>query len=168
MSVGRPHRPRLTQSMPQMMKLVIFAAAASACVTPFARLAIVGIGTWWRTLVWSAVAVPLVLAVVAFPVLRKGPMKDWLIRALLLVSVADALGFAIWSLVRYLYGYATDRVLISYVYLAESSGRVVLLGIAFIFLARGVILRWCPECRRPTLLSESTTVSRPREGRFPL
>jgi hypothetical protein len=83
----------------QMMKLVIFAAAASMCLAPLVRLAEAGVVEWSWVILGEAVGIPVVLALVAFPLVRRGPYKDWLIRTLLLTSVGIALGFAVFSLI---------------------------------------------------------------------
>jgi cytochrome bd-type quinol oxidase subunit 2 len=95
-SHSRPHRPKLT--LLQMMKLVVFAAAASLCMAPMARLAEAGVVPWPFVLMGEGVGIPLVLALVAFPLVREGPNKDWLIRALLFTSVCMGLGIAIYPL----------------------------------------------------------------------
>src|ERR1035441_2929942 len=93
-----PYRlPRFRLTLRQMMKLVIVAAVASASVAPFVRFKEIGATpTWTAVYSWAAFVVPLVSALVAFPLVRKGPLKDWLIRVLLMTSVAVALGFAIY------------------------------------------------------------------------
>ncbi len=80
-----------------MMKLVIFGAVASMCLAPMWRLAEIGAVSWPFAVLMEAVAIPLVLAVVAFPMVRKGPHKDWLVRALLMTSLGIGLGAAIYS-----------------------------------------------------------------------
>jgi hypothetical protein len=82
----------------QIMKLVMFAAAASMCLAPMVRLAEAGAVEWEWVILGEAVGIPVVLAILAFPLLRRGPNKDWLIRMLLLISVSIALGFAVFSL----------------------------------------------------------------------
>jgi hypothetical protein len=81
------------------MKLVIFAATASMCLAPMVRLAEDGVVDWAWVILGEAVAIPVVLALVAFPLVRRGPRKDWLIRMLLFTSVSIALGFAVFSLI---------------------------------------------------------------------
>jgi hypothetical protein len=82
-----------------MMKLVIFAAAASICLAPMVRLAEAGVVEWQWVILGEAVGIPVVLAIVAFPLVRRGPFKDWLIRTMLLTSVSIAMGFAVFSLI---------------------------------------------------------------------
>jgi hypothetical protein len=83
----------------QMMKLVIFAAAASMCLAPMVRLAEAGIVDWQWVILGEAVGIPVVLALAAFPLVRRGPFKDRLIRLLVLTSVSIALGFVVYSLI---------------------------------------------------------------------
>ena len=66
----RPRRPTLT--LLQMMKLVVFAAVASLCVAPMFRLAEAGVVPWPYVLMGEGVGIPVVLAIVAFPLLRAG------------------------------------------------------------------------------------------------
>ncbi len=94
---GQPIQFSLT--LRQMMKFVIFAAAASMCLAPMVRLAEAGAVEWEWVILGEAVGIPVVLAILAFPLLRRGPNKDWLIRMLLLTSVSIALGFAVFSLI---------------------------------------------------------------------
>ena len=81
------------------MKLVVFAAVASLCLVPMVRWAEIGAVSWPFAILMEAVAIPMVLAVVAFPMVKRGPLKDRLIRALLLTSVGVILLAAIYSLV---------------------------------------------------------------------
>ncbi|MGP0068257.1 MAG: hypothetical protein ACLQGP_32260 [Isosphaeraceae bacterium] len=89
---------RFALSLRQMMKLVVFGAVASMCLAPMWRLAEAGIATWPRVILGEAVAIPMVLAVAAFPLVRKGPNKDRLIRALLATSLSIGLLETIYAL----------------------------------------------------------------------
>src|SRR4051794_28630200 len=92
----RRHYLKLSLTLRQMLNLVIVGAVASWSVAPIVRLKLVGAApTWAVVFLWGAIAVPLVSAIVAFPLVRKGPLKDWLVRVLLLASVTSALVFAI-------------------------------------------------------------------------
>jgi hypothetical protein len=91
--------PRFSLTLRQMMKLVIFAAAASMCLAPMVSLAEAGAVEWEWVILGEAVGIPVVLALVALPLVRRGPNKDWLILMLLLTSVSIALGFAVFSLI---------------------------------------------------------------------
>jgi hypothetical protein len=96
--------------------------------------------------VWGAVVVPLVSALVAFPLVRKGPLKDWLIWSLLMTSVAVALGFAIY-LMGYVLAFSVRRgVPFDYRSLAMIAGVIFVLGVALALLLRRVIPGWCPDC----------------------
>ena len=94
-----PVRSWLTPTVRQMMKLVVFAAVASLCLVPVVRRAEIGAVSWPFAVLMEAVAIPMVLAIVAFPLVKRGPLKDWVIRALLLTSVGVILGAAIYSMV---------------------------------------------------------------------
>jgi hypothetical protein len=98
MTEPRLRRVRLTMTLLPMMKLTIFAAVASLCLAPFVRLVEVGAVSWEWMLVGEAMGLPVVLALLAFPLVRRGPFKDWLIRSLLLASVSVGLGFSAYSL----------------------------------------------------------------------
>lgn len=89
----------LRLSLRQMMKLVTAAALVSLCLTPMTRLALAGVVPWDFLLMGAVVAIPLCGAIVAFPLVRKGPEKDRLIRTLLLAAVCAALAVAIYPLI---------------------------------------------------------------------
>jgi hypothetical protein len=158
----------LRMTMLQMFKLVLFAALASLCLAPASRLVEAGVGTWPGFLVMEGVVIPLVLAIAAFPLVRKGPFKEWMIQALLMLSLAVCLGVATFYLLlfsgiipwRRLVGVTLPMVLS--VVLA-----FVLIGFAFVLLSRRVVPGRCPECRRPTLLpaTRSCVQAGPQGGR---
>ena len=97
-SVPRPFRLSLT--LRQMMKTVVFAAVASACLAAGVQHAQVFPQAWYGVLMTEAVVIPLALAVTAFPLVRNGPHKDWLIRALVMTAIAMAWTDAFIYLVR--------------------------------------------------------------------
>ena len=165
MNEDQARRVRLTLSLRQMMKLVVFAAAASACVAPFVQLMDMGLASWSVVLVWGAVAVPLVLALTAFPMVRRGPLKDWLIRVFLLISVGDALGFAISVLVWFVSESVRRRVPLVYSFLGQIAGIIIILGLALVVLLRKVVPRRCPDCRWRTLIPDATSSSGPGDNR---
>jgi uncharacterized membrane protein YqjE len=162
MNGGRARLPRLRLTLRQMMKLVIFAAIASASVAPIARLKKLGVTPNWSAVCgWGAVVVPLVSALVAFPLVRKGPLKDWLIRALLMTSVTVTLGFAIYLLAS-IYNLSVSRgVPLDYRFLTATAGVVFVLGGALIFLLWRVIPGWCPDCKSPMLIPDVSIRSLP-------
>ena len=88
---------KLTLSLRQMMKLVIFGAVASMSLAPMWRFAEAGVVTWPQLFFGEAVAIPMILAVAAFPLLRKGPRKDWMIRVLLTTSLGIGLVESIYA-----------------------------------------------------------------------
>jgi hypothetical protein len=155
MERGRRRIPRFRLTLGQMMKLVIFAAVACAAVAPVAQLKQYGvIHDWTAVLIWASVAAPLACAVTLFPVIRRGPLRDWLIRVFLLVSVSAALGYALyfvgWEVFlvmrwgQWLYGFSW----------LEAATVVPVLSLAFIFLLWRVVPGWCPDCRLPMLVPE--------------
>ncbi len=105
MKLARPRR--LALSLLQVMKLVVFAAVAFACVAPMLHLWQVGVvqaGTATGLIVvalFEGIAVPLVWAGLSFALIRRGPWRDRLITAFLLGSVAVALGVGSWLLVAF-------------------------------------------------------------------
>jgi hypothetical protein len=86
-------------SVRQMAKFVVLCAVASACFAPIGRLADIGVMSWWVAAVMGGIAVPIAVAVASFVVVRPGPFRDRLIRALLAVSTAIAFGEAAYYLV---------------------------------------------------------------------
>jgi hypothetical protein len=138
-----------------MMKLVAFGASASLCLAPGVRLAEAGAGRWPFVHLLEAVAIPLVLALVAFTLVRKGPLKDWLIRTLLMVSVGVALGWAVAVLVWVINFHASRRVPVDYPFLSGIVVVIIVLGLALTLLLRRVMPGRCPECQQPMLLPDA-------------
>lgn len=139
MTVDRTDRPGLT--LRRMMKLVVFAAAGSVCLAPMVRLAGEGAVGWPFALLLEGMAVPLVLGLVAFPLIRPGPGKDRAIRGLLLTSVGVGFAAAVYTLAWAPYGppalnaWAGTGMTRGVVW-----GFVVALGIPFVLLARRVAM----------------------------
>jgi hypothetical protein len=152
-----------TPTVRQMMKLVVFAAVASLCLVPMVRLAEMGAVSWPFAVLLEAVAIPLVLALLAFPMVKRGPLKDWLIRALLLTSVGVILGAAIYSLVWASVGppslnlWAGSGMTVEFVWQV-----IFVLGIPFILLLRELMPGRCPVCKKSQLLPDATIRVRPR------
>jgi hypothetical protein len=159
----RPFRPKLT--LRQMMKLVAFGAVASLCLAPGVRLAEGGAGRWSFVLLVEAVVIPLVLALVAFPLVRKGPLKDWLIRALLIVSVGVALAWAVVLLVWVINFHASRRVPLDYPFVSGIVAVIIVLGSALGILLRRVMPGRCPECQQPMLLPDAQVQRRTTKER---
>ncbi len=146
--------PGFRLSLTQMMKLVLFAAVASASVAPMAHLREAGvIGSWIVVILWGGVAAPLACALMAFLVIRRGPFKDWLIRAFLLASVGVALGYAIYLEAWAAYLATRGKLLYDFSFI-ETAGVIALLGFAAAVLLLRVIPRWCPVCRLPALIPD--------------
>src|SRR5690348_773531 len=98
MNRGHARRPgpRLTLTIAQMMKLVVFGAAASVWLLPMKSLVEEGFARWPAILLWEAIAIPLAQAVVAFALVKPGRFRDGLILALVGISLAFALGAAVY------------------------------------------------------------------------
>jgi hypothetical protein len=132
-----------------MMKLVVFGALASMCLAPMWRLAEAGVVTWPLMLLVEAVAIPMVLAVAAFPLVRKGPRKDWLIRALLVTSLGIGLLAAIYSLAWASVGppslnvWASSGATVGFVWYI-----IVLLGLLLVLLLWPIVTGLCSPRRR--------------------
>jgi len=116
-----------------MMKLVTFAAVALMCLAPVVRLAVIGAISWAWALMGEAIGIPVALALVAFPIVERGPFKDWLIRALLLCSVSIALGFSVYSLLWGRSIWATGVTRATFYF------PIFLLALPFVALARKVM-----------------------------
>ncbi len=114
----------------------------------------------------ECVGIPLVLAIVALPLVRKGPVKDWLVRILLLVPVTFSLFmipgfFLVKAIVLYRSGaialyrsgrLASDDPDMLVIVGCVSFGCIIVLGFVFALLLRRVVPGRCPECQLPTLL----------------
>jgi hypothetical protein len=87
----------------------------------------------------EAVVIPLALALVAFLLVRKGPFRDWLVRAFLMVSVGVALGWAVAMLVFVVNFHVSRRVPVDSPFLAGIVGVIIVLSLALILLLRRVV-----------------------------
>ena len=160
---ARTHRPCTALTLRQMMKLVVFGAVGSLCLAPMMRLAEIGAVGWPFAILMEAVAIPMVLALAAFPMVSRGPQKDWLIRGLLMTSLAVILGSAIYSLA---WGSAGPQSLNIW---AAGSGIGVgflrsvisLVGFGLILLLRQIVPGFCPDCRWSPLVADATIRVRP-------
>jgi hypothetical protein len=155
MDMAQPRSFRPSLSLRQMMKLVVFGAIASACLAPGYHLVENGVSTWPGCLVLEGVAVPLALALAAFPLVRKGPLKDWLIRAALLVSVSFAVGFAIYLSIFILTGWASRRMPPEIGFLVADGLIITGLSFACVLLAKDLIPRKCPDCSRWSMILDA-------------
>ncbi len=90
-SASAPRQFRLQLTLRQTMKLVVLAAVASACLAVGVEHGAMFPQAWFGVVMTEAVVIPLVLAVVAFPLVRQGPLKDWLILRTALRSNRDGL-----------------------------------------------------------------------------
>jgi len=159
---ARTHRPWTALTLRQMMKLVVFGAVGSLCLTPMIRLAEIGAVGWPFAILMEAVAIPMVLALAVFPLVSRGPRKDWLIRGLLMTSLAVILGSAIYSLAWGSVGpqslniWAAGSFTVGFLWFV-----VVAVGIPFMLLLRQIVPGLCPACRRSPLVPDATIRVRP-------
>jgi hypothetical protein len=148
----RRRGPGLT--IAQMMKLVVFGAAASLCLLPMQALVEEGVVTWPTVLIWEAVAIPLSQAVVAFALVKPGRFRDGLVLGLVGISLLVALGTAIYLLVQGVgMPGATPAFLFWVILLLVVPLRLVLLC---------VLPGPCPRCSRSWLITDGTIRRRPR------
>ena len=149
MNGERARRLRFTLTIGQMMKLVIFGAAASLCMVPMRPLVEEGVVSWSEVLVLEAVAIPLVMALVAFLMVRPSPFRDWLVLALLVTPLAVAIGTAVYlrawgAAIR---GGADPNFLLTV---------IVVLGIPLYLIVLHTVPGRCPGCWRSWLLPDGT------------
>lgn len=139
-----------------MMKLVVFGAAASVCLLPMKALVEEGFASWPAILLWEAIAIPLEQAVVAFALVKPGRFRDGLILALVGISLAFALGAAV-----YLYAWGGMRG-------GFTPGAlqwvILLLGIPLTRILLYILPGPCPVCPRSLLLPDGTFRPGPRES----
>jgi hypothetical protein len=145
-----------------MMKLVVFGAVASAALAPLVRFAQMGAVTWPFTLLMGAVAGPIVLALVALPLVRSGPLKDWLVRLLLLSSISVILAAGVYTLFWASIGPPALNVwantgTMTAITVGFIRAVIVVLSIPFAVLLGQVVPGWCPDCQAPTLLPDGAT-----------
>ncbi len=148
-----------------MMKLVVFAAVVSACAVGIARLNDLGtIGGWAFVALWVVVGVPLACAVVALPLLRTGPLKDWLVRTLLSIPVAVTPGLALVLLGSTAYRAVAGSDAFMYYALSVMAAVTIALGALLALLVRWIIPGWCLECRLPLLIPDVAAHGAPQVG----
>jgi hypothetical protein len=165
---GRPRRHGLKLTLRQMMKLVVFGAIASATVTPMLRFAQMGAVGWPFAILLDAVAVPIVLAIAAFPLVQRGSLRDWVIRLLLLTSMSVIIGAAIYTLVWASTGPPALNIWAGSMLNAMTVGFIravlVILVIPFIALLGKVVPTRCPTCQTLTLLPDGISVDPSKSG----
>jgi hypothetical protein len=152
-SVPRPFRPSLT--LRQMMKIIVFAAVASACLAAGVQHAQVFPQAWFGVVMTEAVVIPLALAVTAFPLVRFGPQKDWLIRALVMTALAMAWTDAFIYLVRAILLLTKGRFFYGFSWI-ETLATVMILPVPLAWLFWTCLPSKCPDCRRLTLIRYSS------------
>jgi len=91
---------RFQLSLMQAIKLVVFCAAAFACVAPIVRQWQLDGSPWtaMSVVTFSAVAVPLVWVTISFVLVPRSLWRDRFVLSLLLCSVSTALAAAAWIL----------------------------------------------------------------------
>ncbi len=155
MAGGRARRVRLTLTIGQMMKLVVFAAAASLCLMPMRPLVEEGVVTWQTVFLWEAVAIPLSQAVVAFALVTPGRLRDGLIVALLMTALVTALGVVLYYVT---WGAANGSGVTPGFLFAV----LLLLGVPLLTVLLYVLPRPCPRCSRSWLVVDGTFRTGPR------
>jgi hypothetical protein len=158
-----PFRPSL--SIRQMMKLVVFGAIASACLAPGYHLIELGVAPWPGILIMESVVVPLVLALAAFPLVRKGSLKDWFIRAALLVSVTVAIVFGIYLTIFFFAGLSGRQGRPDVTFLTIDVLVIAVLGLFLVELVRGLVPRRCSDCSRLTMIRDAKATVSPGDVR---
>jgi hypothetical protein len=149
MGGGRARRLRLTLTVGQMMKLVVFGAAASLCLLPMKPLVEEGVVTWETVVIWEAVAIPLSQAVAAFLLVKPGRFRDGLILGLVLLSLVTALGVPLYYVT---WGAAGGgSITPGFLFTVLALLLVPLLMVVFYVLPRP-----CPRCPRSWLLPDGT------------
>jgi hypothetical protein len=139
----------LTLTIAQMMKLVVFGAAASVCLLPMKPLVEEGVVTWPTVLLWEAVAIPLAQAVVAFALVKPGRFRDGLILAMVGISLAVGFGVAIYLIA---WG-AGMRGGMPLGYLIKV---MLVLGTPLTMVLLYILPGRCPGCSRSWLLPDRT------------
>jgi hypothetical protein len=151
--VPRQFRPQLT--LRQMMKLVVLAAVASACLAAGVEYARMFPRAWSSVLMTEGVVIPMVLALIAFPLVRRGPQKDWLIRILLMAAIAMAWTDAFIDLIRAILLLNKGQHFYKFPWFTTTATVIVLPG-PLLWLFWTCLPGKCPECRRLTLIRYSS------------
>ncbi len=151
-----------------MMKLVVLGAVASSCLAFGVRLSEEGVGRGspWFIIVMEGLLAPLALAIIAFPLLRRGQLKDWLILALVATSVLVALGFTVFVMVMVVGEQISGRgPRLDFTSLVIGSFFIAAFGLILLYLLRGIVPARCPDCRRLMLLPDAKFRVRPEVTR---
>lgn len=156
--LDRRFRPRMT--LRQIGVLVVFAAVAMAVVTPIGRSA----ADSGQFVLRSAIELPYVLILPTLILVRRGPLKGWMVAALCGVPLVAFLTFL------NLLG-LTGRAGPDFQMGDLPTAGLVVLGMAdalilggLAYLGRWVIPRFCPTCRRRAMLRDPSV---PRSRAFP-
>jgi len=146
---GRARRLRLTLTVGQMMKLVVFGAAASLCLLPMRPLVEEGVITWETAFLWEAVAIPLSQAVVAFALVKPSRFRDGLILALVVMALVMALGVVLYYVT---WGAPNGSMITPGFLVTVLAVLLVPLYVVFVLIVPGT----CPRCPRSLLVPDGT------------
>jgi hypothetical protein len=155
---ARRLRPRMT--LRHYGVLIVFVAIALAVLTPIARSA----RGFWDFAMLAAVELPYVLLLPVLVLVRRGPIKVWLISALCALPIA--------AFLIYINFVAVTGQIAPFVFIHHFSPPIlVVVAIAdFVLLpllarlGRGLIPGTCPNCGRSAMLRDPSV---PRSREFP-
>ena len=155
---SRRLRPRMT--LRQLAVLIVFAALAMAVLTPIGRLT----SNLWNFAMIAAVELPYVLLIPVLFLVRRGPIKSWIVSVLCAMPV---LAFLIYIHVVAVTGHIAPMIF------TRKFEPSILVMVAFVDLmllplvariGRRVILDFCPNCGRLAMLRDPSV---PRSRDFP-
>jgi hypothetical protein len=143
---SRRLRARIT--LRQFGVLIVFVALALAVLTPIGRSA----WGFWDFALLAAVELPYALLLPVLFLVRRGPIKNWIVSVLCAVPLVAFLGYANYvamtgNIAPNLFVHPISPQILVVVAIADS---FLLAGLAY--LVRRVIPRRCPACGRPALL----------------
>jgi hypothetical protein len=148
----RPQRSLLKPTLGDLMKLVVFTAVVLACLAPALRVAAEERVPVGLLIVFEGMAMPLALALATLVMLRPGPVKDWLVRAPVVIVLAIWLGMLIVVLTEVAASAGGPVRRFPTADLILFASMAVVLSLALFALGRRLVPGWCPTCRLPTLL----------------
>lgn len=156
--LDRRLRPRIT--LRQIGVLIVFVAITLAVLIPIGRSA----WSHWAFAMLAAVELPYALLIPMVMLVRRGPLKDWIVSVLCLIPLVAFLGYVNYvgltgNIAPNLYLHDSSPPMLVVVAIADT---FLLAGL--LYLGRRVIPRRCPACGRPTLLRDPSV---PRSRDFP-
>jgi hypothetical protein len=137
----RRTRPRFQLTIRQLLIAVVFSAVGFAAMLPFRRAG--GAGLFLvDTFLVEVPFIAMLWSVLTLVLVRRGPMKDWLLRALWSVPACVILGWVLltsfYADVSYLAMFVFDGIALT----------------AFVLIFRWLIPSRCPNCRWFSLLRD--------------